>query len=92
MPLSFPWVQAGLCFSYAVGIGLFTGVVISGSLPLVERMFGITTDISLMEMADLNHPLLRRLSLEAPGTYHHSLAMANLAEACAEKVGANHLE
>jgi len=87
--LSFPWLQAVLCLSYAVGAGLFTGVVISGSLPLVERMFGITTDISLMEMADLNHPLLRRLSLEAPGTYHHSLAMANLAEACAEKVGAN---
>jgi hypothetical protein len=55
----------------------------------LERIFGITTEISWLEMADLNHPLLRRLSLEAPGTYHHSLAMANLAEACAEKVGAN---
>jgi putative nucleotidyltransferase with HDIG domain len=72
-----------------LGIGLLTAVVVSGSLPLLERCFGITTEISWLEMADLNHPLLRRLSLEAPGTYHHSLAMANLAEACAEKVGAN---
>jgi putative nucleotidyltransferase with HDIG domain len=56
---------------------------------MLEQLFRITTEISWLEMADLNHPLLRRLSLEAPGTYHHSLAMANLAEACAEKVGAN---
>ena len=56
---------------------------------MIEKLFGITTEISWLEMADLNHPLLRRLSLEAPGTYHHSLAMANLAEACAEKVGAS---
>ena len=72
-----------------VGIGIVTAVLVSGSLPLLEKLFRITTDISWLEMADLNHPLLRRLSLEAPGTYHHSLAMANLAEACAEKVGAN---
>jgi len=64
-------------------------VIVSGSLPLIEQLFRITTEISWLEMADLNHPLLRRLSLEAPGTYHHSLAMANLAEACAENVGAN---
>jgi len=73
----------------AFGVGCITSVLISGALPLLERIFGITTEISWLEMADLNHPLLRRLSLEAPGTYHHSLAMANLAEACAEKVGAN---
>lgn len=72
-----------------LGIGLLTGVLVSGALPLLEKLFRITTDISWLEMADLNHPLLRRLSLEAPGTYHHSLALANLAEACAEKVGAN---
>ena len=72
-----------------IGTGILTAVLISGSLPLLEKLFGITTEISWLEMADLNHPLLRRLSLEAPGTYHHSLAMANLAEACAEKTGAN---
>lgn len=81
----------GLCIESAVtiGAGILTAVLVSGSLPLVEQLFGITTEISWLEMGDLNHPLLRRLSLEAPGTYHHSLAMANLAEACAEKVGAN---
>jgi putative nucleotidyltransferase with HDIG domain len=72
-----------------LGTGLLTGVLVGGALPLLEKLFRITTDISWLEMADLNHPLLRRLSLEAPGTYHHSLALANLAEACAEKVGAN---
>jgi cyclic-di-AMP phosphodiesterase PgpH len=72
-----------------LGAGLLTAVLVGGALPLLEQLFRITTDISWLEMADLNHPLLRRLSLEAPGTYHHSLALANLAEACAEKVGAN---
>jgi len=73
----------------ALAIGIITAVLVSGSLPLLEQLFGITTEISWLEMADLNHPILRRLSLEAPGTYHHSLALANLAESCAEKVGAN---
>jgi putative nucleotidyltransferase with HDIG domain len=83
------WVQLGMQSLAAVGTGLVTAVLISGSLPMIEKAFLVTTEISLLEMADLNHPLLRRLSMEAPGTYHHSLAMANLAEACAEKVGAN---
>jgi putative nucleotidyltransferase with HDIG domain len=83
------WQQIGLYSLTALGVGIVTAVLVSGSLPLLEQCFGITTEISWLEMADLNHPLLRRLSLEAPGTYHHSLAMANLAEACAEKVGAN---
>lgn len=72
-----------------VAVGVMTAVLVSGSLPLLERLFRVTTDISWLEMADLNHPLLKRLSLEAPGTYHHSLALANLAESCAEKTGAN---
>jgi putative nucleotidyltransferase with HDIG domain len=83
------WQLLGLECLAAVGTGVITAVVVSGSLPLLEKAFRITTEISLLEMADLNHPLLRRLSMEAPGTYHHSLAMANLAETCAEKVGAN---
>ena len=72
-----------------LGTGLLTGVLVSGALPLLEQLFRITTDISWLEMSDLNHPLLKRLSLEAPGTYHHSLAVANLSEAAAEVVGAN---
>jgi putative nucleotidyltransferase with HDIG domain len=58
-------------------------------LPILENLFGITTDISWLEASDLNHPLLRRMTIEAPGTYHHSLVVANLSEAAAEAVGAN---
>jgi putative nucleotidyltransferase with HDIG domain len=58
-------------------------------LPIFEHLFQITTDISWLEAADLNHPLLRRMTIEAPGTYHHSLVVANLAEAAAEAIGAN---
>jgi putative nucleotidyltransferase with HDIG domain len=83
------WWKIGMECATALGTGILTAVLVSGSLPMLEQLFRITTEISWLEMADLNHPLLRRLSLEAPGTYHHSLAIANLAEACAEKVGAN---
>jgi hypothetical protein len=73
----------------AIATGIGTAVVVSGILPMLEHLFKITTEISWLEMSDLNHPLLKRLSLEAPGTYHHSLAVANLAEAAAESVGGN---
>ncbi len=58
---------------------------------LFERLFDITTDITLLELSDLNHPLLKRLSLEAPGTFHHSMVVGNLAEAAAKEIGANSL-
>jgi len=87
--LSTDFSQIGFESASSLGIGIITAVLVSGFLPMLEKFFRITTEISWLEMADLNHPLLRRLSMEAPGTYHHSLAMANLAEACAEKVGAN---
>ena len=54
-----------------------------------NNLFQITTDISWLEASDLNHPLLRRMTIEAPGTYHHSLVVANLAESAAEAIGAN---
>ena len=60
-------------------------------LPAFERVFGVTTDLSLAEYTDLNHPLLRRLATEAPGSFHHSIMMANLAEAAAIAIGANPL-
>lgn len=69
--------------------GLGTSVIVSGLLPILEYLFRVTTDISWLEMADLNHPLLRRLSMEASGTYQHSLSMATLAEAAAEAIDAN---
>ncbi|MDA3800353.1 MAG: HDIG domain-containing protein [Kiritimatiellae bacterium] len=60
-------------------------------LPLIEKLFNITSDITLFELSDLSHPLLQRLAMKAPGTYHHSLVVANLAQAAAEEIGANPL-
>lgn len=60
-------------------------------LPLVEHLFGLTSDITLLELSDLNRPLLKRLQLEAPGTYHHSMIVGSLAEAAAEAIDANSL-
>lgn len=59
--------------------------------PLLEALFNLPTPTKLMELSNPNHPLLRRLLLEAPGTYHHSIVVANLAEASAEAIGANPL-
>ncbi len=83
------WRMIGLQSLAAIATGIGTAIVVSGVLPVLENIFKITTDISWLEMSDLNHPLLKRMSLEAPGTYHHSLAVANLSEAAAEVVGAN---
>jgi cyclic-di-AMP phosphodiesterase PgpH len=69
--------------------GVMTGLLVGGFLPILESAFDVTTDITWLELADLNHPLMRRLSMEAPGTYHHSLVLANLAEAAAESIGAS---
>jgi len=73
----------------AVLVSTVTAIVVSGLLPLLEGLFRITTDVSWIELADLNHPLLRQMTIEAPGTYHHSLVVATLAETAAEAVGAN---
>src|SRR6266403_1135239 len=62
---------------------------LQSALPMLEQLFQITTDVSWLVLSDLNHPLLRRMTIEAPGTYHHSLVVANLAEAAAEAIGAN---
>jgi hypothetical protein len=60
-------------------------------LPPVEHLFGLTSDITLLELSDLNRPLLKRMQLEVPGTYHHSMVVGSLAEAAAEALGANSL-
>ncbi len=65
------------------------GILVVTILPLLESTFGIITDMTLLESADLSHPLLRRLNLEAPGTYRHSLAVAALAEEAAIAINAN---
>ncbi len=68
-----------------------TALVVVGLLPLFESLFHVMTDMSLMEYMDPNTSLLRRLNLEAPGTYQHSLVVGNLAEAAARAIGANGL-
>jgi cyclic-di-AMP phosphodiesterase PgpH len=73
------------------GVGLLAGVVLLALLPYIERVFGIVTNISLLELCDVNQPALRRLALEAPGTYTHSLLIGSLAEAACEAIGANGL-
>jgi putative nucleotidyltransferase with HDIG domain len=60
-------------------------------LPLAEKITGVTTDLTLLEYSDLNRPLLRRLSLEAPGTYNHTISMANMVEVACTAIGANGL-
>ena len=71
--------------------GLVSPIVVLGVLPIFEYIFKVVTNISLLELSDFNHLLLRRLILEAPGTYQHSLVVANLSEAAAEAIGANSL-
>lgn len=75
--------------------GLFSGLLSAFLalllIPLFEATFGITTDITLLELSDMGNPLLQRLAMEAPGTYHHSLMVANLGAAAANEIGANAL-
>lgn len=71
--------------------GILASTIASMMLPALEYFFKIVTDIRLLELSNLNAPILRRLSVEAPGTYHHSLMVATLAEDAAEAIGANPL-
>ncbi|MFH1768152.1 MAG: HDIG domain-containing metalloprotein [Candidatus Omnitrophota bacterium] len=71
--------------------GTISGVVVGGILPVFEYIFRVVTNISLLELSDFNHPIMKMMILEAPGTYQHSLVVANLGEAAAEAIGANPL-
>src|SRR6202040_376845 len=88
-PMDNDWGMIGLQSALTLGNGIVTAMIVGGALPMLEQLFQITTDVSWLELSDLNHPLLRRMTIEAPGTYHHSLVVANLAEAAGEKIGAN---
>jgi putative nucleotidyltransferase with HDIG domain len=70
---------------------LITAVLVVGLLPAMEMIFGVLTDMTLMESMDPSNELLRKFSVEVPGTYQHSLVLGNLAEACAIAIGANGL-
>ena len=81
---------------FGVIFGVFNGLISSiftmGVLPYLENIFGITTSIKLLELANPSQPLLKKLMTEAPGTYHHCIMVGNLGEAAAEAIGANGLE
>ncbi len=76
---------------YVMGAGVLSGLLSIGLQPLLEAIFNLPTPMKLLELSNPNHPLLKRMMLEAPGTYHHSILVANLAEASAEAIGANPL-
>ncbi len=75
--------------------GLFSGLMSSlialMLVPLLESLFNVSTDVKLLELSNLNHPLLKEMLLKAPGTYHHSLVVGSMVEAAAEEIGANSL-
>jgi putative nucleotidyltransferase with HDIG domain len=71
--------------------GLLAAVLTIGTLPIWENLFGIVTPIKLVELGNPNQPILKRLLMETPGTYHHSIIVANLAESAADAIGANGL-
>jgi putative nucleotidyltransferase with HDIG domain len=90
-PEAFHWTQFFRFSLKPFTCGLISAFLVAGALPIFEYLFKVVTDISLLEMADFNNPLLKRLVLEAPGTYHHSLMVGNLSEMAAEAIGANSL-
>ncbi len=76
---------------FALLSGFISAGFVSSFIPLIETLFQYTTDIKLLELANLNSPVLRELMIKAPGTYHHSIVVGNLVEAAAESIGANPL-
>jgi putative nucleotidyltransferase with HDIG domain len=76
---------------YMLPNAILSPIITYMTLGLFERLFDLTTDVTLLELSDLNHPLLKELSLKAPGTFHHSVIIGNLAEAAAKAIDANPL-
>jgi cyclic-di-AMP phosphodiesterase PgpH len=83
--------MAAPSFIFAAMSGFFVIAIVSITLPLIEYAFGISTDISLLELLDIDQTLMRNMMISSPGTYHHSFIVGSLAEAAAEGVGANPL-
>ena len=75
----------------AAAITVAVGLVIQGFLPMIEKVFGIATSMTLLDYSDANQPLLKKLAMEAPGTFSHSLLIGSVSEAAAESIGANGL-
>lgn len=87
------WTQSSTLYAIGAAIigGLLTTILVIGLMPFFEVTFGILSALKLVELSNPNHPLLRKLLIEAPGTYHHSVMVGNLSEAAAEAIGANGL-
>jgi hypothetical protein len=88
------WATVSATGVAAQGLGVLAGGALSAAaalllLPPLERIFKVSSNMTLLELSNLGHPLLQRLAMEAPGTYHHSLMVAHLSEAAAEEIGAN---
>ncbi len=83
--------EFGYGIAAGMGNGLFSAMMAIGLLPFLESGFGLTTSVTLLELSNPNQPLLRQLLMKAPGTYHHSIVVGNLAEAAAEEVDADPL-
>lgn len=86
-----PFRQILTYWFYGAINGFISALMVYGLQVIFEYFFDIVTDMQLLELSDLNNPLLRKLAIEAPGTYHHSLMVGNLAESAAEAIGANTL-
>lgn len=91
LTLSWPLEEIGRSAGWGLANAVASVLLAMFFLPLAEKLTGVETDLTLLEWSDLNRPLMRRLSLEAPGTYFHTMAIANLAEAAATAIGANGL-
>ncbi len=85
------WSYAPVITSACSGIagGVVVGFLLTAFLPIIEGASGVVTDVTLLEWADQNQPILRKLAIEAPGTYHHCMVVSSLAEAATEAVGGN---
>ena len=86
LTLDTPWAMAAAFIG-----GILAGVITIGTIPIIEIIFGYATEAKLLELANLDQPLLRELMVQAPGTYHHSVIVSNMVEASAEAINANPL-
>jgi cyclic-di-AMP phosphodiesterase PgpH len=87
----YDWVHMGIDLGFSLVSGFLAAVLTLGFMPFFEAAFGILSTMRLIELSNPHHPLLRKLLIEAPGTYHHSVIVANLSEAACESIGANGL-
>jgi putative nucleotidyltransferase with HDIG domain len=87
----FSWTKLLWDWAFAFMGGIGAGIVTAGLIPLLEIAFDYPTDIKLLELANLDQPILRRLMIEAPGSYHHSVIVGSMVEAAASEIGSNPL-